>query len=874
MEIMNWRQRDNAWRPIPQKLQIANPPATSLNLSIEAWNLVKMWIHVQDDISNYIGLHKVSDISYQLYNMGKTSDNFTLITDKDLIKTYSGDVDVITVKRFLIVIHDNGLDRFLYKDGEYNLISAVSKPNIALNIKDQTLYTTDEVSTAEAILGKYRAKLNEISRDEGKLTGGIMFRAAYRLFDGSYVMHTIPSYVELGLAMQLTEKQVHDDAQENDLRTVKFYASNLEVKLWKTAVANIDTDIFTHIVIFACKNESIYQFDEDTFDQDFLIDWAEEVLDTLGSGYQQVDFKDIFDTVNPDFEKMADSAGWYKIHEIDIKEIQDSANAEWVEDIDTKRFWLDYATRETLPVDQFSHHSLSASYGMNYNSRLILADVSTEFGSYVPFFGQLGLPLTYPLGGDFAAFDSFRHTYLLWTLKTDEGEIKQLSNLGDLGFSVKTGEPSTKKYCMFPPVLGYPDSRATKLEILTDDGTGQYYKIQSFNLKKSTSGNYAYYHSDNFDINLTFELGSGKNFGWLYFYSEFTEAEQINIELYLVAQTLSDSNRIQVSEVNNPFYFPAENSYQVGIGKIIACAANTEPLSTGQFGEYPLQVFTSKGIWAMMQGQGDVVFSNIVPSGSEVIKEGTTPVSTGNAVVFLNEKDWIFALSGRDIRRLSTPLDNPQSVDFLNNVNLQYFIAHANIVQLSDYVDTDSLKVYMSGALLGFDKENNELLITNESYDYSYIFSFDSGFWYKISESYSVLINNYPFLEGLNSRGLIRISTETSTDKVQALFVTREQSLDFNEIYKKIDRSLIRICGTTNSNKYAGYYIFGSDDLYNWQLSGGNDKKFGSIKDIRASRSHKKWKYYIFVLAVELSTDAILSFIDTQFLLKANRKLR
>jgi len=98
--------------------------------------------------------------------------------------------------------------------------------------------------------------------------------------------------------------------------------------------------------------------------------------------------------------------------------------------------------------------------------------------------------------------------------------------------------------------------------------------------------------------------------------------------------------------------------------------------------------------------------------------------------------------------------------------------------------------------------------------------------------------------------------------------------MDFDEIYKKLDRSLIRVYGTVNSGHYFGYYVFGSDDLYNWQLTAGNDKKYDDIKDIRSSRSHKKWKYYIFVLAVSLSIDSILNYVDTEFQLKANRKLR
>ena len=56
----------------------------------------------------------------------------------------------------------------------------------------------------------------------------------------------------------------------------------------------------------------------------------------------------------------------------------------------------------------------------------------------------------------------------------------------------------------------------------------------------------------------------------------------------IVSDTYVDHNRVQVSEIQNPFVFPAELSYQVGSGNILAMNANAEPLSTGQAGEHPI----------------------------------------------------------------------------------------------------------------------------------------------------------------------------------------------------------------------------------------------------------------------------------------------
>ena len=59
----------------------------------------------------------------------------------------------------------------------------------------------------------------------------------------------------------------------------------------------------------------------------------------------------------------------------------------------------------------------------------------------------------------------------------------------------------------------------------------------------------------------------------------------------------------RVSEAENPLVFPAKNSVQVGSAIIRALAANTRPISEGQFGEAPLYAFTDEGVWVLMLGE-------------------------------------------------------------------------------------------------------------------------------------------------------------------------------------------------------------------------------------------------------------------------------
>ena len=55
--------------------------------------------------------------------------------------------------------------------------------------------------------------------------------------------------------------------------------------------------------------------------------------------------------------------------------------------------------------------------------------------------------------------------------------------------------------------------------------------------------------------------------------------------------TKNFTEKIKVSEVNNPFVFDDKLTYVVGSGKILAMISNSIRISEGQFGQYPLYVF-------------------------------------------------------------------------------------------------------------------------------------------------------------------------------------------------------------------------------------------------------------------------------------------
>lgn len=766
----------------------------------------------------------------------------------------------------MIIVYSEGMDIFLWKDDSYQIINYPDRPRVYYDVSDK-YYTTDESTGAANVLGEYFQKLKEAS-SENYHPGGIMIRPALKMYDGNYVLHGTPDFVNMGLSMVMTERQVPEQGEENDPNSIRFKSGKITAKFNGSQYDEMNTDIFTHVVLFACKNEELYPMDEDNLTDDLI---ATKVKAIANSNYE-VNFMDIFDEVSTDFKNMANSSAWYNVLSVPIEEIQD-AGSYLEKEVDMEDFYNDYATREALPLDQFSHHTLSGDVTFQYNSRLLVSATKTSFGQYAFF------PLSLSVGGiqdtsiipDGYSFDTNREVKLLVTLTTDSGDRKTLIDCGERPFFLKNGSSGLNKYLAISNgVIGYPDSRATRIEIIAKNGLA-WYKVGTIELDKSDSGNFAYYHSDQFSVSA---VNTNANYPILLYYFALT-SEQYNIGTNIDDEYV-DTNRVQVSEIANPLFFKAENSYQVGSGKIIGMSANTEPLSIGQFGEYPVQVFTTKGIWAMLQGTGDVLFSKIVPSSPEVALPGTI-TSVGYGVVFRTATG-LYMISGRELTELTKDVKGTPNADFQSNANYLYYLDNSLLVEGMDNSLSDvDIVDYLVYAKIGFDNENKELFVTNSNHSYSYVYSFKTGIWSKFNESFFILINYYPKLYALRTngadQGIISISDEDYSETVKTLLTTQPMKLG-TEAFKTLQRTILRCRFTPEIGMNAGFYIFASNDLITWQRVKGINSLSGERIDIMLTRVGQKAKYYIFVFAGQISCDSYIDSLDTTIEMKLNNKLR
>ena len=189
---------------------------------------------------------------------------------------------------------------------------------------------------------------------------------------------------------------------------------------------------------------------------------------------------------------------------------------------------------------------------------------------------------------------------------------------------------------------------------------------------------------------------------------------------------IEEPDAINVTEQYNAFVFNVRNSY-LAPGRVLAVQPQMVAVRDVSYGDYPLNVFTNRGVYALLQGSGIVLYgsfrsvsnlvttSNSIPteSGTFFIAAGALWMVAGNAAVLISD-----ALSLGPHKFIRT-CSGYQSI-----ANTVYNVKHyESVVPFEDYVN---------GATLSYNRFRNELIISNPAYQYSYVLSLKYRQWFKI----------------------------------------------------------------------------------------------------------------------------------------------
>ena len=862
-EIVNVRFRKNSWRPIGEKVKVIDTNFTYLDAPI---NFNDIYLHdieggIISEEPNWIG-KKITGTTCAIYLINPATKVCTLI-DQYLDATI--DVNIVFLKRTMIVTTGSGMMVYLYGSNGYGKIGKLPVPYVnlycsnfivpspapAYPIRDTVICDYAHANTA--VLGTLYAGLNQQSSNFGRLYGSIMYMVAYRLFDGSFIMHSIPRYKEISNGGLIRQQNPDGSGWGNANWRFEVECSAIVGQIvsgiYDPAHFEGMKDIVDSVIVFATKATPISKIDETTITDKFLQN------DSHPENNYVRYVAPSFPLNSPDFDNLVASSGWYQILEFTFSELL-ATTGTITKLADTKGFYQDYATRRNLTTDQFSHHQMVRERAFVYNDRLHTGSIKTIFGEpYILWEGETK--------------DDYSQSYdtpgiISVELSTSLGKFTAI-HTGLFPRYMKISD-STYHYLQ-PGIIGYNDSRATKMTIALDiDGSGNYHTLMSVDLKKNVTMNFAYWHKTDFAPSTSL---TNINYN-----PSIIDALGAVFPIPASTPSVYDENRMQVSEIQNPLVYPAKYSYQIGTGKILAMAAGSQPLTQGQFGLYPLQIFTTKGIWTMQLGSADVLYQNVLPLNGEVVDNAKNVVSVGDAVVYSTLRG-LYIISGMDVTKISENIEGlPHGVLTNSTEVLKLTSDNKFVPDLGSAMSDIDFLEYMKSSSIGFDQVNKELIVTNPNKGYSYIFSFENKIWYKISHTYTLLINNYPKLYGQTGVKIVNISDDDNEGNTQVLIISNALNLDEPDIFKKIERLIGRTLLSTQSGSQAGFYIFATNDLQTYQFVTGRQHTGNELKDFIIQRSPGSSKYYVIVFAGHITHQSEINHIDIMLTNRLINKLR
>lgn len=331
------------------------------------------------------------------------------------------------------------------------------------------------------------------------------------------------------------------------------------------------------------------------------------------------------------------------------------------------------------------------------------------------------------------------------------------------------------------------------------------------------------------------------------------------------------SSVVKVSEAENPLIFPAKNSVQVGSSIINALAANTRPISEGQFGDAPLYAFTDEGVWVLMLGEEGTYIAR-QPANRDICSNPKGILQIDDAVLFPTERG-IMMQRGRESECITDVLDD-YPFDFLSiyshstkdNTYPNKLLALGNIPE-SD-VKYVRFRKYLEEAGMIYDYYDSRIIVFNPNYTYAYVYSLKSNMWGTMHNVFNKRVNIYPESYATDKEGkILDVYVKEPTEKVPFFLCSRPLTLS-QDAYKTMFDCITRGYFSSIQAGKCGMVLFGSNDLVNWYYVGSSANMY--LRNLVGS----PYKYFRLALMGNLAPKESISALSTEFQPRLQNKLR
>lgn len=778
-------------------------------------------VYYHANASRYIG---VTD-SGQMYEIAEDFSEETIMSPDVVAKAVSFIGNTIAVST------DSGMKYFLFKQGSYTYLGGLPElPKISINKKLKVFEVTIDDGDAFDVVsyGSYLKCIAEANR-EGYYSHSAAFRIAYRLYDGTYVKHSHIRLLYLTPDNQVTLRTTKGTKTFGGTSTLFAHSEN-----------NPEFQDITSIQPYLPQPSTagLLAFTpEFTGEYKDLSSWSDiilsiDIFSTENFRHRYWQNSDV-DFIETPFERASKMSRFYHVASINPFAKPEDRNFPAVsinKDVSSDNL----AVQEELTDDQFTHNEYS------YNGL-------TAYNNMLHAWGRKEYLFDWYDDGVF--FDNTDQAGTLCDLYVViEGYSKEIT----LKKSVRI--PNT-----FGPYLMYPDTRAKAIYI----NNPTLNKSKKFTLKTHPTLNLSYYCKSS--------EGTASSFG-LEDMSTWTGISAAMLTTDNVDR--QEDNILRVSGSGNPFFFPAERTYQFNT-PIVGMQSNVIAMSQGQFGQFPLYVFTKEGVFALSVGQGTTAYSTQTPVTRDVCNNPDSICALDTSVAFSTDKG-LMVISGAQTELISVNI-----YGFLPSCTISSPIIGKilEVAKLGSSLSSITFPDYLESAKVGFNYQGQEIIVANKDYDYSYVFSLKTTQWHKISHNIQSFVNAYPQTWALNGPNIYDLNNFHRTVSTMAL-ISRPIKMG-TLTHKRIVQTALRgIVKRSLSDLYlrgepvmfrgegadifsdVGMYILGSNDAEHFSLVAKKEMMVDIRDLVTKMNKSKPYKYFMVCLVGGVRTDVSFNYIE------------
>lgn len=730
----------------------------------------------------------------------------------NIVEIVAGSLGVTNDKAKVILatcFEEANHQRITYPDEEdYSKIKAcyISENVIHIGNDDddpEEIYYVDEIMSiiSRSIWASIASSIGS-AHSGSMLEQPVLLRCAIRLYDGSYINHTVPillgadtytSFILSGNANYRKRPISSDWMSWIHNNVLPFIGDSTDVLYPESVSAEM------------CKRYKIYL---QLMNPAAIMEWSDIVkgidiflsepiyLTKYGARIRQIDKTETTSTsgsnvtitsvtCNITYETMTgdeknDSliakSNFYRVRQLDVSELTDS---QFQLDELSNKLGDKLVTQVSLPDDYRSNHEIWPEKMYEMNNRLNILNIHTRY-FLGPAYPASTLPT--PVSGKTVA--------VRYYIRGEGGrQIVTYRNYGN-------NHPGAW--------LVYPDSRCYQADVyITTTSDSSVTKI-TIPMKEHPLLNCAYSF-----------LGFGID--------DLSGYAGVSVDAVVTTTQLLDHayNKIFQSEVDNPFFFPLAGRHTVAGGRILGVASTTKALSQGQFGQFPLYVFCSEGIW-VMETDAAGEFMSIKPVDRVVCNNPNSITGIDGAIVFTSERG-LMIIAGSDVRCLSEDMIGKHfRADSLAAIE-EIAATHFGSTLPGDVSDDLSFVDYATGCFIGYDFANSRLFLVNPSCPYQYVYAIKDGTWHKMcfGLTFKKALNSYPelYMQCESNDGdavydfSIMDDVNDFTTRTFGVVITR--ALDFDQPY--ILKTILAMKHRGDFDKeYVGMLLYGSRDGINY----------------------------------------------------------